>query len=427
MNLLPINPDIVRLRLFERVLIFVMFFLHYSFYGILNINLYFQLPTSIVSGLVNLTCFLIALFLVFRDFSRVEYPRFPPSLMCAAFFLIYYLIVFFIDRDVGTKFYSGFSGRMKVFYDFFIVVFSAFLIYFAGIRRFSYVLSKPMLVFIPSFITVCIILILNRYALVSFDLFASTLSFDASGASGGYLRSAVRRPPMFLIAISPYLMFFHRNKFYKFVVGPFGCAAAIVACLISDSRSTMLTFVVVLLFYGVIAMRNVASFSYALVVYVSGAIVALPAILMSKAFERLLSLGDLARFNMIVDSGEFGRIELIKMGLLQFLENPLLGGNIFLNNTYIPGGWSHCTPITILYTTGLIGVSLILVVIGGVFKGMFALYDMFKEKSLWIYALFIVEVGEMFMHGNTMQFFCGSIAVFLLANAYAIKFGLSRR
>jgi len=76
---------------------------------------------------------------------------------------------------------------------------------------------------------------------------------------------------MNLIMISPYLMFFSKNRLCNFFWGPLGCAAALSCVLISDSRTTIVTVFLVLAFYAVVSIRHVYSTVYALVVYVAGA------------------------------------------------------------------------------------------------------------------------------------------------------------
>lgn len=106
---------------------------------------------------------------------------------------------------------------------------------------------------------------------------------------------------------------------------------------------------------------------YALIVYISGAVLFIPYLLMSAAFSRFMNIEKILDYDL-VESDQLSRIELIKAGFSQFLDSPILGGHIYL----IGGGYSHCTPICILYSTGLIGFSLVLTCIAGVLKGMFA-------------------------------------------------------
>lgn len=409
----------------EKRMTFLMFFLHYSFFGILMFNIHFQTPySSYISGAINLSCFLIALALIAKSFFDSSYPRLTASIYCAIIFLVYYGIIFIADNNIGTEQINEISqtirGKLYVAYSFFIIAFAPFLMYFACERRLRYILSTPYLVYIPSLFSTLIILIINREALSSFSLLAAYSLIDPTGLLAGTIRYAIRQPPIFLIAVSPYLMFFGQNKINKFLLGPLGCGAAILGCLISDSRSTLVAFALILAYYGVVSIRNMGSFLYALITYLTGAFVIIPFLLMSKVLARFTELQNYSDYNLS-DAGGLERIGLITWGFSQFLQSPIYGGSIFLKNSLNKGAWSHCTPITILYSTGIIGASLIFGVLIGAVKGALSLHRMYGVRSYWIYALFLGELTEMLFHGNTMQFFCSSIAVFLIANAIYIR------
>ena len=153
---------------------------------------------------------------------------------------------------------------------------------------------------------------------------------------------------------------------------------------------------------------------YAIVVYAAGAAVFIPYLVMSKSFERFANLENILDYNLKADD-QLSRIGLIKDGLSQFLDSPIIGGHIYL----IGGGYSHCTPVTIMYSTGLVGLSLILVAVGGIIRGAFAIREIFREKCIWIFALAVVDICGMMINGDTMAFFCGSFSALLMANAFA--------
>jgi len=399
----------------DRILVFIMFFSYFFFYGLLNLNFFLEIPTGIPSGLMRLTTFSIAGYFILKDFSQGEYPKMTASIICLGVFLLYYLFIFMIDDNVfgsNIDISSGSSmqrGKLEVAYLFFISALSYFLMFFAGRRRLAYILNNPQLVYIPSLLSVFIIIVTNIRAFETFDLYQTYL-YDY----GDVRRAAIISPVMNLLMVSPYLMFFSRNKLCNFFWGPLGCAAALACALISDSRTTMVIMFILLLFYAVVSIRHIYSTVYALVIYIFGAVVFIPYLIISKAFERIMKLENILDYNLVSDD-QLSRIGLIKDGVSQFLDNPVLGGHIYL----IGGGYSHCTPVTIMYSTGLIGISLILVVCGGILKGILALKDIFAEKSIWIYALAIVDVCGMLINGDTMAFFCGSFSVFLMINAIA--------
>lgn len=398
----------------DRILVFIMFFSYFFFYGLLNLNFFLEIPTRIPSGLMRLTTFGIAGFLILKDFSNGEYPRMTASIICLGVFLLYYFCVFVVDENVfGANFdmSTGSSmqrGKLEVAYLFFISALSYFLMFFAGRRRMAYVLANPSLVYIPSLLSVLIIILTNIRAFGTMDLYQTYL-YDF----GDVRRAAIIAPVGTLISVSPYLMFFSKNRLCNFFWGPLGCAAALMCVLISDSRSTILAMFLVLVFYAFVSIRHVYSIVYALIVYISGAVLFIPYLLMSAAFSRFMNIEKILDYDL-VENDQLSRIELIKAGFSQFLDSPILGGHIYL----IGGGYSHCTPICILYSTGLIGFSLALTGIVGVLKGIFAAVKIFREKIIWICALGIFDVVGMLIHSDSTAIFCGSFAVFLMANAF---------
>ncbi len=403
----------------DRILVFIMFFSYFFFYGLLNLNFFLEIPTRIPSGLMRLTTFGIAGFLILKDFSNGEYPRMTASIICLGVFLLYYFCVFVVDENVfweSTNMFTGGlmrRGKLEMAYLFFISGLSYFLMFFAGRRRMAYVLSNPSLVYIPSLLSVLIILATNIKAFGTMDLYQTYL-YDFGSAR----RAAIISPVGILLSISPYLMFFSKNRLCNFFWGPLGCAAALMCVLISDSRSTILTLLIILIFYAFISIRHVYSVTYALVVYISGIVLFTPYLLMSAALRRFMNLEKILDYNL-TENDQLSRIELIKAGFSQFLDSPIIGGHIYL----IGGGYSHCTPICILYSTGLIGFSLALAGIVGVLKGIFAAVRIFREKIIWVCALGIFDVVTMLIHSDSLAIFCGSFAVFLMANAFMSDHG----
>lgn len=399
----------------DRILVFIMFFSYFFFYGLLNLNFFLEIPTGIPSGLMRLTTFSLAGYFILKDFSNGEYPRMTASIICLGVFLLYYLCVFVVDENVfgaNVDVSTGRSmqrGKLEVAYLFFISYLSYFLIFFAGRKRMAYVLNNPSLVYIPSLLSVMVIIATNMRAFGTLDLYQTYL-YDF----GDVRRAAIITPVMNLIMVSPYLMFFSRNRLCNFFWGPLGCAAGLSCMLISDSRTTVVTVFLVLAFYAVVSIRHIYSAVYALVIYVAGAALFIPYLAISKAFDRVMKLESILDYNL-TDNDQLSRIGLIRDGISQFFDSPIIGGHIYL----IGGGYSHCTPVTIMYSTGLVGISLILVAVGGIIKGAFAIREIFREKCIWIFALAVVDVCGMMLHGDTMGFFCGSFSAFLMANAFA--------
>ena len=105
-------------------------------------------------------------------------------------------------------------GKLEVAYLFFISGLSYFLMFFAGRRRMAYVLANPSLVYIPSLLSVLIIIATNARAFGTLDLYQTYL-YDF----GDVRRAAIIAPVGTLISVSPYLMFFRKSRLCNFFLG----------------------------------------------------------------------------------------------------------------------------------------------------------------------------------------------------------------
>lgn len=397
-NLLDDNIQ-YHLPKYEIILVWIGVFLNFFFYGMLNISYTLNLPYSMISGSIRLLVLLIAIFLIIIDISRSDFPKFTISIFTCFTFLLLYTIVFIYD----DKTFGFYHSKIKDAYNIYIAQLSTFLIFFCGRNRFKYIISTPELVFIPSLITVSAILLIYRENLAILTFENNELNIP---------RTSIKYPMQYLIALSPYMMFFSKKIIYKYILGPMGCILAILNLLMSDARSAFFAFAIILIIYIVASLKNPFSFTYAATSYTICLFIFAPYFFLSKIHERLLKI---LEFKERINAGSMGfeRYDMILEALHTFYDSPIFGGRIF----YDQGNYCHFTPVAVLHSTGIIGASLFIITITGAIKGMTAIIRNLKTRCCWIIGVFIADTTFMCFDGDVKDFFCASIALFLIANA----------
>lgn len=392
-----------RLPKYEIILVWIGVFLNFFFYGMLNISYYFALPNSMISGGLRLTVLGIGLLLILIDILRRDMPPITISIFALFIFAVYYLIVFWTCFPNQYEF----QIKIKFFYDIFVANMSMLVIFICGRERFKYIISKPMLVFLPLFLDVIIILFVHRNAL-------STMSFQSTYIETGIARTSIKYPMQYLIAVAPFLMFFSKNLIFKFILGPLGCFLALLNLFMGDSRSTFFAFIPILIFYAIVSLRSPFSFSYAATTYGLSTVLITPYLAMSTAWTRFINILD---YKERINEGsvDFGRYDLWIEGLEQFHQSPIFGGELFLKSYGL--GYCHFTPIAILYSMGIIGGTLAVAIFAGAIRGLAYIFRKYKYPAYWILCLFIADLTFMFFDGNTKDIFCSAIGLLLSANA----------
>lgn len=392
-----------RLPKYEIILVWIGVFLNFFFYGMLNISYYFALPNSMISGGLRLTVLGIGLLLILIDILRRDMPPITISIFALFIFAVYYLIVFWTCFPNQYEF----QIKIKMFYDIFIANMSTLVIFICGRERFKYIISKPMLLFLPAFLDVLIILLVHRNAL-------ATMSFDSYSVESYIPRTSIKYPMQYLIAVSPFIMFFSKNLIFKFILGPLGGLLALLNLFMSDSRSPFFAFIPIIIFYAIVSLRSPFSFSYALTTYSISALFITPYLAVSTAWSRFIKVLD---YKERINEGsvEFGRYDLWIEGLEQFHQSPIFGGELFLKSYGL--GYCHFTPIAILYSMGIIGGTLAVAIFAGAIRGLAYIFRKYKYPAYWILCLFIADLTFMFFDGNTKDVFCSAIGLLLSANA----------
>lgn len=392
-----------RLPKYEIILVWIGVFLNFFFYGMLNISYYFALPNSMISGGLRLTVLAIGLLLILIDILRRDMPPITISIFALFIFAVYYLIVFWTCFPNQYEF----QIKIKMFYDIFIANMSTLVIFICGRERFKYIISKPMLLFLPAILDVLIILLVHRNAL-------ATMSFDSYSVESYIPRTSIKYPMQYLIAVSPFIMFFSKNLIFKFILGPLGGLLALLNLFMSDSRSPFFAFIPIIIFYAIVSLRSPFSFSYALTTYSISALFITPYLAVSTAWSRFIKVLD---YKERINEGsvEFGRYDLWIEGLEQFHQSPIFGGELFLKSYGL--GYCHFTPIAILYSMGIIGGTLAVAIFAGAIRGLAYIFRKYKYPAYWILCLFIADLTFMFFDGNTKDIFCSAIGLLLSANA----------
>ena len=407
MNTILDEQILYKLPKYEIILVWIGIFLNFFFYGMLNISYYFALPNSMISGGIRVTVLCIGLLLIFIDILRRDMPPITISILALLIFAAYYLAVFWICFP--NEFH--FQIKIKMFYDIFIANMSTLVIFICGRERFKYIISKPMLLFLPAFLDVLIILLVHRDAI-------ATMSFQSTYVETGIARTSVKYPMQYLIAVAPFLMFFSKNIIFKFILGPLGCILALLNLFMGDSRSTFFAFIPILMFYAITSLRSPLSFSYAATTYGLSAMFIAPYLVMSTAWIRFMNVLD---FKERINEGsvEFGRYDLWIEGMEQFYNSPIFGGYYSLKSYGL--GYCHFTPIAILYSMGIIGGILAVTIFTGAIRGLLYIFRKYRYPAYWILCLFIADLTFMFFDGNTKDIFCSSIGLMLSANAIRVQ------
>lgn len=401
-NLLDDNIQ-YHLPKYEIILVWIGVFLNFFFYGMLNISYYFDLPNSMISGGLRVTVLFIGFILILMDILRRDMPPITISFFALLIFAAYYFVVFWIFFPNEQPF----QIKMKFFYDIFVANMSMLVIFICGRERFKYIISKPMLVFLPLFLDVIIILFVHRNAL-------STMSFDSYSVESSIPRTSIKYPMQYLIAVSPFIMFFSKNLIFKFILGPLGCLLALLNLFMCDSRSPFFAFIPIIIFYAIVSLRSPFSFSYALTTYSISALFITPYLAVSTAWSRFIKVLD---YKERINEGsvEFSRYDLWIEGMEQFHQSPIFGGELFLKSYGL--GYCHFTPIAILYSMGIIGGMLAVAIFTGAIRGLLYIFRKYRYPAYWILCFFIADLTFMFFDGNTKDVFCSSIGLLLSANA----------
>lgn len=393
----------------DKFLFICALFLQFIFYAVLNTALMLRLPNMYISGGLRVVILSLALFLVVRGVLKRDYcPLSGPAWAFLAFAL-YYVCVYLIEPSehflMTLDYTSQAGGALYFAYLLFIVSFGAVLLFFMGRQRLEYFIERPWLVYVPSLLSVCFVLWVNRGALSELSL----TSVDNDFAN----RSIVKNSMGALFAISIYYFIFAPQIWKKILLGVPGIALACLNLFISDSKSGIVSLCCVLILYAVLSLRTLRSFLSMSVLAFFGVFTVVPMFLFTRAWERLMNMLNFREMYYLTGDAELSRVDMIIGGWDRFLRNPVFGDGIYSKLTM--EGSTHFLPLEVLVPTGLVGTCLFAFAMFGMARGIRYIWK-WKSNSVWIFGISAFEISQQFMHGYTLSLFCFSASIFLAAD-----------
>lgn len=265
-------------------------------------------------------------------------------------------------------------------------------------------MSHPSLVYVPAMLATLLILWVNRGALSSLALGAANNDFVN--------RSIVKASMGALFAVSLYYILFGKNLYARVVLGVVGVGISGINLVISDSKSSLVSFFLIAILYFILALRRWSSAILAIVLYALAGTFIFPLVFMSKAWERLVALEGFKEMYMTGDA-ELARWDMIVSGWNRFLSSPFIGDGIYGGSGESS---THFLPLEILVPTGIIGGILFLIALFGMLRGAAFLVRRFPE-SYWLLGLVVWEFSQQLMHGYTTSLFCLSTGLLLCADS----------
>ncbi len=386
------------MKYFDKILFVLLCILYFTYYGILNVALYLGLPNSEISGGMRLFIISGAALLLLRDFFvRKDFPRLTIHSWCFFIFFTVFFVKILMENPIVLYLYN--QSIPLFLYVTYICYFGAFFLYFAGRERFFYILNSPKIIYWGGVLGCALILYTNRDALSSFRLTDSDNEVN---------RCLVKYPMAMLYIISLYFLIFTPPIFNK-ILGVIGVAISGSNLLMSDSKSSIISFAFILFSYMLLSLKRIKIFITALIVSLSFLVISTPYLLSSTAWERLAALQDYETMDLQGDA-ELSRYYLLLRGWDLFLESPVYGGSIFDVEIHS----SHFLPVEILRHEGVIGAILIIIAFWGMFKGGIYIFKS-DPKYFWVFGILAWDISQQIFHGYSYTLPSVSAAIFLMA------------
>ena len=228
----------------EKFLFVSSIFLLFGYYGLLNVVIGMGIPSYFMS--VGIRGYILgsSLYLLAISYERRSFPEFTKPIYFFFVYVVLFLTVFTFDNF--SKYYQNAAPAINIGfkqYYLYIVVFiyfSSFFLFFVDRIRFNYIINTPILFYVGFMFAVVLVLLVNRGAL-------STLSLE--GTSAYNINRAQTGTAATLYAMALYYFFFSNTFAKKVLLGGGGILLSVLNLVISDSRTSVLAFIVITLFY----------------------------------------------------------------------------------------------------------------------------------------------------------------------------------
>lgn len=407
-----LNPNMLYMSKAEKFFFSSAVVLHFSFYGILAISLYFGLPNSYISAGVRCFTAMVAVWLFFASYMNGEFEN---SNMAIPFFLYmgYCGILLLVTEPAATadNYNAAAYGRLFFLYVYFSYAINPFLLFLLPPKRFFYLANRPSLVYIPSLFSLLVIIILFR------EMIFGTEELDFV-VSHGINRATTKFAMAMVFMMSLYYIVFSDRKFYKLIFAFLGLGISVLSIGKSSSQSLLLSTGLICVIAFVYSLREKKSFFIVLTFAVLGMLAAIPYILTSEAFKRLRGLADIDLYYTYGTGYDVSRIYLLQEGWNTFKSSPIVGGNL-----YLPfGGYTHFFPMDVLMTCGVLGFPFLAFIFYIMAKGFIVSFRKLPQAYVWMLMFIGFEFSQGFFHGSYVTALGACISMMLAINMMFERF-----
>lgn len=398
----------------EKFLFVSSIFLLFGYYGLLNVVIGMGVPSYFMSVGVRGYILGSSLYLLAISYARHSFPEFTRPIYFFFTYVVLFLTVFTFDNF--SSYYQSTAPTINIgfkqYYLYIIVFiyFSSFFLFFVDRIRFNYIVNTPIIFYAGFMFAVVLVLLVNRGAL-------STLSLE--GTSAYNINRGQTGTAATLYAMALYYFFFSNTLAKKVFLGCGGILLSVLNLVISDSRTSVLAFIVITLFYVFYIIRFFKKHIFSVLALLGAlflvALLSFPFISQSNAYARFAKILFFMQEYTLTGSSEFDRIDLLHAGFSEFLKSPIWGGSVF-----IPGGlYSHFAPVDILMTTGILGGVITIVICVGMFRGF--VFFLKEKQTSWICTLSIAFFINCLTSGCSFSIISYIPALLLIADAIRME------
>lgn len=348
-------------------------FLNYMFYGILISGIHFGFHNSYISASIKIAVLLLSGGLFLYSVANNKYGRFSIWMKAEFAYILYmfFMLIIYTPPAFSTA-YGSDMGKIFNYYVFFAYGIAPFAIFLMTRERLLFLVNNEWIVFLPSFISTALILILFRDVLSS-DY--ATVLLSGTGVN----RATIAEPLMVLFAMSVFWVIFF-NKIWKFAFGCAGLLISLYGIYLSSSQSQLISAVAVCVVAFAFSVRKAKTMVISVIMGFFAVFAVIPYFVNAVGFKRLTKLFRLEEEYMLGGTYDVSRIDNIRESLAWFKASPIFGGKIY-NST---GGYSHFFPADVLMAGGMIGAIIAIMVMIGCAKGVVGLARNTGQQGIWL-------------------------------------------